>query len=166
MAHTGPCRGPLPVESHFSPIVSLRARARWCAMSQRGCLFPPVTIQNYIATQSRPRARPAVLQAVSQHVAAVSQRCITAPLRYITTQLLPLSHDTMLCIATPLGQALRAPALLPAPRASQPYHGPLMVVLWRRLGRVVAESWPYRGPWLRTHACCVMKQFHCIVTQS
>ena len=31
-------------------------------------------------------------------------------------------------------------------RASRLYRGPLMVVSWRRLDRVVAESWPCRGP--------------------
>ena len=94
------------------------------------------------------RAGPAVSQ-------AMSQRCIATLLRYIATKLLPLSHDTMLCIATPSGQAMR-----------WPYCGPLMAVLWCRLGRVVAESWPYRGPWLCTHACCVTIQFHYIMTQT
>ena len=50
-------------------------------------------------------------------------------------------------------------------RTGRPYRGPLMVVSWRRLGRVVAESWPCLGPWLRslaipcaTEPCCVTIQ--------
>ena len=67
------------------------------------------------------------------------------------------------CIMT---RPLAWPCALPhAPRASRSYRGLLMVVSWRRLNRVVTESWPYRGPWLGTHACYVATQFHCIVTQ-
>ena len=45
-----------------------------------------------------------------------------------------------------LDQAMRAHALPHAPRVGRSYRGSLMVVLWRRLGHVMAESWPYRGP--------------------
>ena len=37
VAHMGPFRDPLPIMSQESPVVSLRARARWWAVSQRGC---------------------------------------------------------------------------------------------------------------------------------
>ena len=41
------------------------------------------------------------------------------------------------------GPCARAPLAL---RTSRLYRGPLMIVSWHRLGRVVAEFWPCRGP--------------------
>ena len=73
---------------------------------------------------------------VSQYNPTTTPRAVSRP----TSP--PPRHNTI-CITTQPGQAMRA-------RAGRPYHGPLMVVSWHRLGRVVAEAWPCRGPWLLT----------------
>ena len=64
----------------------------------------------------------------------------------ITTHGHPLSATIQFLYRdpTPNGQALARAQL--ALHGGRPYHGPLMVVSWRRLGRVVIESWPCHGP--------------------
>ena len=74
-------------------------------------------------------------------------------LRCIATQRSPLNHDTMFCIATPLGQAMRACALPHAPRAGRlyrrPYHG--LIRPCRGLSRL------YRG-WVLACPCAPLRR--------
>ena len=97
--------------------------------------------KNCIATQNLPRAlhavsraRSVVSQVVSQHAAALLQRCIAALLCYIATQTVAPSHDTNFVSRLTPGQAMHARSPL------TPAHRPAMS--WSRvarpLGRVVA----------------------------
>ena len=102
MACAGPYRGPLPghVASHAQPCHC--AYALWRAVSQHCCLRPRSRYKNLYrdsicvsnALRAMSRARLVVLQAMSQHVAVVSRRCIAALLCHVTTQRSPLRHDT------------------------------------------------------------------------
>ena len=107
----------------------------------------------------RAAARRIVALPVSCHACLAIQPSGQAARCIVTHEAAP-NHNTI-CIATQPGHALRACALPSAPRASQPYRGPLMVVSWRRLGRVVALGCtPLRCPALLCH-----DTISCIVTQ-
>ena len=86
-------------------------------------------------------ARLAILQAVSQRAAVVSQHYIATLARCIATQSLPLSHDIIFCIATPPSQIMCAHALPHAPHSGRPYRGPNTPCR----GRGLAVSWPCPG---------------------
>ena len=98
------------------------------------------------------------------HVAA----CIAAILRYKSR---PYPQYKVCIVTRPLVKPC-ARALSHAPRVGLSYRGLLMVVSWRRLGRVVEQAQPCRGrvlavSWSPGYAqdCCVTIQFHCILTQ-
>ena len=80
----------------------------------------------------------------------------------IATHGRPLSAKIQFCIATqlPAARYLRARAPL-ALCAGRPYRGPLMVISWRRLGRVVAP-WMRPGqpsqPLCHDTNCCIVTQ--------
>ena len=74
--------------------------------------------------------------------------CIAAILQYKSRSQQRYKVCIMTCpLARPCSRALPH-----AQRAGPPYRGLLIAISWRRLGCVVAESWPCRGPWLCTPA--------------
>ena len=119
VAHRAPCRRPCPT-------VSLRARARWGAVSQPS----PVMIQNCIARQKPCRARCHRITApriVSWRTAAPYRSMYLCP--YCDTKAAS-NHNTNICIATP---PLARPRALVLPHALA--RGP--VVSW------LCCAWPH-----------------------
>ena len=80
-AQQRPCHR--PPRSYRGRVVS--AHVRWCVVSQRGCLLPPVTIQNYIATQSMSRAHCSLCRA---HARSYRRPCHSTllPCRSVVSQ--------------------------------------------------------------------------------
>ena len=142
-----------------SPLSCCYAHARTGAPCRIEATFCPrsrykiVSRPNPCRARARPYNRPCRSTLLPCH-SVVSQPCC-AILRHNCSP-----SATIQCFASrlPLVKPCTC-ALPPALHAGQPYRGPLMAVSWHRLSRVVTESWPYRGPWLRTHACCVTIQF-------
>ena len=89
-------------------------------------------------------------------------------LRHKPAAKLPAYHDTPICIAT---QSPNNQALACAPLALE--RGPLMsqamlAVSWRRLGRIVAESWSCRGPQVapRPHLPSLVSRYNTLYRDS
>ena len=145
-----PCRGVRCAVS-WPPPRSYRGRARLCRKPGRPYrrLYhdTPSTkamrahrVVRYHACRS-PKRR---IMAHHGRVAA----CIAAILQYKSRS----QPRYKVCIVTcPLARPCSR-ALPHAQRAGPPYRGLLIAISWRRLDCVVAESWPCRGPWLRTPA--------------
>ena len=116
---TTPCRKPLPVtiQNLYRDLAPAAAHCNPCHERCRTCRSPQCHIVAYYC--------------------AVSQPWICC----IATQRSPLSHDTMFCIATPPGQAMRARALSQASHAGWPYRRPYRGLIRPCRGL----SLPYRG---------------------
>ena len=146
------CRGRAPVVSQpmVGRITGVSLHAHYCVAAPLG--HETKLYRNTISFRARCRAP------CRAHCRAPCQaRCRGCRRARGTVSLpvsLPLSRQkgypkstiqTIISRLTP-NLAMRAHALPHAPRVGRSYRGSLMVVLWRRLGHVMAESWPYRGP--------------------
>ena len=107
-ARWAPCRGAQGAVSQAMPcrvvVVSLRARARWHAVSQCCCLRPQSRYKNCIATLAPAAGRVArLLRRIVAHArsyCSVVARHVAACLAIHPTTRPPTCHDTPICIAT------------------------------------------------------------------